>query len=94
MSQTIILSLKECKKLTISPQSKIKILLKIYFSFLSKVFMNDVKESFYFLLTDDNNLFINRKITKIVYKANLIKISKVNKIINRALHQLINIVVK
>ena len=94
MSQTIISSLKERKKLTTSMQNMIEIMFETYFSSSLMIFMNDVKEFLYSSSTRDDELFINRKIRKIIYKTNLNKISRINKVINRTLRQLVNIVIK
>ena len=56
--------------------------------------MNNVKKFLYFSLTDDNQSFINHEITNIAYKISLNKISKINRIINIVLRQLVNIVTK
>ena len=90
----MILFLKKRKRLTTNARNKVKIMFEIYFSFSSMIFINDVKKFFYFLSIDDDKSFTNRKIIKIVYKVNSNKISKIDKIINKALYQFINIIIK
>ena len=66
-------------------QNKIEIMFKIYFSFSSIIFMNDIEKFVYFLSTDDDEIMTRHKIIKVIYKINSNKILKVNKIINKAL---------
>ena len=58
---------------------------EIHFSFLSMIFMKNVEKFDYFSLIDDETSMIRREIIKIIYKSNLNKIFKINKIINKAL---------
>ena len=67
---------------------------EIYFLFLSIIFVNDIEKSVYFLLINDDKTLTRRKIIKIVYKINLNKILKVNEIINKALQQFAQIIIK
>ena len=67
---------------------------KIYFSFLSMMFMKDVAEFNYFSSTDNEASMTRREIMKIIHKINLNKIFKINKIINKALRQFIRVVIK
>ena len=94
MLQMIILSLKKRKRLIITTQNKIEIIFKIHFSFLSTMFMKDVAEFDYFSSVDDETSMTCREIMKIIYKINLNKIFEINKIINKALRQLIRVVVE
>ena len=75
-------------------QNKIEIIFEIHFSFSSIVFMNDIKRFIYFSSTDDDKTMTRREIMKIVYKINLNKMSKINEIINKALRQLAQIIIK
>ena len=75
-------------------QNKIKIIVEIHFSFLSIVFINDIRKFMYFSSTDDNKTMTRYEIIKIVYKINSNKTLKVNKIINRTLQQLARIIIK
>ena len=59
MSQTIILSLKKDRKLTIKTQNKIEIIFKIHFSSSSIISVNDIEKFFYSLLTDNDETMIN-----------------------------------
>ena len=92
--QTIISSLRTRENIIVITQNKVKIMFKIYFSFLSIIFMNDIKNFVYFLSTDDNETMIRREIMKIVYKINSNKTLKINEIINKALRQLARIIIK
>ena len=85
MSQIIISSLKKYKRLIITAQNKIKIMFKIYFLFLSRIFMKNVKEFNYFLLIENKMLMTHREIIKIIHKINLNKTFEINKIINKTL---------
>ena len=94
MSQTIISSLKKHRRLTIKAQNKIEIMFKIHFLFSSIISMNDIEEFFYSSSINDEKTMTNRKIIKIVYKINSNKTLKINKIINKVLRRLVNIVIK
>ena len=59
MSQMIILLLKKCRRLTVKTQNKIKITFKTYFSSLSIVSINDIKEFFYSSSANDDETMIN-----------------------------------
>ena len=67
---------------------------KIHFSFSSIIFMNDIEKFVYFSSTDDDETITRRKIINIVYKINLNKASKINKIIKKTLRQLARIIIK
>ena len=58
---------------------------EIHFSSLSIVFINDIKKFIYSLSINDDETITRRKIIKIVYKINLNKALKINKIINKTL---------
>ena len=90
----IISLLKMRENVVATTQNKIEIMFKINFSFLSIVFMNDIKKFIYFSSTDDDKTMTRREIMKIVYKINSNKASKINKIINKALRQLARIIIK
>ena len=94
MSQTIILSLKKCEKLFITAQDKIEIMFKTHFSFLSIMFMKNVKEFNYFSLIDDETSMTCCEIMKIIYKINSNKTFEINEIINKTLRQLVCVVIK
>ena len=94
MLQTFILSLKKREKLIIITQNKIKIMFKTYFLFLLTVFMRNAAEFNYSSSIDDKTSVTCREIIKIIHKINLNKIFKINEIINKALRQLIRVVVK
>ena len=94
MLQIIILSLKKREKLIITAQNKIKIMFKIYFLFSSTMFMKDAVKFDYFLSINDKTSMTRREIIKIIHKINLNKTFEINKIINRALRQLIRVIVK
>ena len=68
-------------------QNKVEIMFKIHFSFLSTIFMNDIKIFVYFLSINDDEAMTHREIIKIVYEINLSKMLKINEIINKALRQ-------
>ena len=86
--------LKTRENVVATTQNKVEIIFKIYFSFLSIIFINDIKKFVYFSSTDDDETIIHREIMKIVYKINSNKMSKINKIINKALRQLAQIIIK
>ena len=75
-------------------QNKVKIMFKIHFSFSSIIFMNNIKKFIYFSLINDDKTMTRREIIKIVYKINLNKMLKINKIINKTLRQLARIIIK
>ena len=56
--------------------------------------MNDIEEFVYFLSTDNDETMTRREIIKIIYKINLNKTLKINKIINKALRQLARTIIK
>ena len=90
----IILLLKTREDVATTTQNKVEIIFKIHFSSLSIVFMNDIEKFVYFSSTNDDQTVTRREIIKIVYKINLNKTSKINKIINKALRQLARIIIK
>ena len=94
MSQTIISSLKKHEKLITITQNKIKIMFEIHFSFLSTMFMKNVAKFDYFLSVDDETSMTRREMMKIIYKINSNKTFKINEIINKALQQLVRVIVK
>ena len=67
---------------------------KIYFSFSSIIFMNNIKKFVYFSSTKDDETVTCREIMKIVYKINLNKMSKVNEIINKTLRQFARVIIE
>ena len=77
--------IKKREKLIIITQNKIEIIFKTYFSFLSTMFIKNIRKFNYFLLIDDEASMTRREIMKIIYKINSNKIFKINKIINQAL---------
>ena len=94
MLQTIISSLKKRENLIITTQNKIKIMFKAYFSFSSTVFMKNIARFNYFLLIDDETSMTRCEIIKIIHKINLNKAFEINKIINKALRQLADVIIK
>ena len=88
----IILSLKKREKLINITQNKIKIMFKIYFSFLSTMFIKNVKEFDYFSSIDDETSITHCEIIKIIYKISLNRIFEINKIINITLRQLVRVI--
>ena len=56
--------------------------------------MKDATKFDYFSSVDDETSMTRRKIMKIIYKINLNKIFKINEIINKALRQLVRVVIK
>ena len=86
--------LKTRENVTATTQNKIKIMFKIYFLSLLIIFMNDIEKFVYFSSTNNDEIMTRREIIKIVYKINLNKISKINKIINITLRQLARIIIK
>ena len=75
-------------------QNKIKNIFKIYFLSLSIIFINNIKKFVYFSLINDDETMTCHEIMRIVYKINLNKMSKINKIINKTLRQLARIIIK
>ena len=94
MLQTFISSLKKREKLIITAQNKVEIIFKIHFSFLLIMFMKNVAKFDYFLLIDDKVLMTCREIMKIIHKINLNKTFEINKIINKALRQLVRFIIE
>ena len=86
--------LKTRENVAAMTQNKVKIIFEIYFSSLSIVFMNDIDKFIYFLSIDDDEIMTRREIMKIVYKINLNKMLKINEIINKALRQFTQIIIK
>ena len=56
--------------------------------------MNDIEKFVYFSSTNDDETMTCRKIIKAVYKVNSNKVSKINEIINKALRQLVRIIIE
>ena len=56
--------------------------------------MNDIKKFFYSSSAYDDKTMTNRKIIKVVYNIDSNKALKINKIINKALRRLVNVVIK
>ena len=94
MSQIIILSLKNRKKLIITTQNKIEIMFEIHFSFLLIMFMKNVAKFDYSSSIDDETSMTRREIIKVIHKISLNKAFKINKIINKALRQFARVVIK
>ena len=94
LSQTIISSLKTRKNVIIMTQNKVEIMFKAHFSSSSTIFMNDIEKFVYSPSINDDETMTRRKIMKIVYKISSNKMSKVNKIINKTLRQLAQIIIK
>ena len=92
MSQTIILSLKKRSKIIIKTHEKAKIMFKTHFLFSLMIFTNNIEKFFYLLLANDKETMTNQKLMRVVYKINLNNISKINKVINRIIKQLIVII--
>ena len=65
-----------------------------YFSFLSTMFMKDIKNFDYFSSIYDETPITRREIIKNIYKINSNKIFKINEIINKTLRQLVRVVIK
>ena len=86
--------MKTRENVAATTQDKVEIIFKIYFSFSSIIFINDIEKFVYFLLTENDETMTHREIIKIIYKINLNKMSKVNKIINRTLRQLARVIIK
>ena len=90
----ILLLQKTRENIAATTQNIIKIIFEIHFSFLLIIFRNDIERFVYFLLIDDDEIITRLEIMKIVYKINLNKTLKINKIINKALRQLAQIIIK
>ena len=71
-----------------------QIMFEIHFSFSSIIFMNDIKRFIYSSSTNNDETMIRREIIKIVYKINFNKMLKINEIINKALQQLAQVIIK
>ena len=56
--------------------------------------MNDIEKFIYSSSTDNDETMTRREIIKIIYKINLNKMSKINKIINKTLRQLARIIIE
>ena len=94
ISQTIISSLKKREKLIIITQNKIEIMFETHFSFLSTMFMKNVIKFDYFSSVDDETPMTRREIIKIIHKINSNKTFEINEIINKALRQLVRVIIK
>ena len=94
MLQRIILLLKKRNEIIIKTHKKAEIIFKTHFLFSSIIFTNDIEKFFYLFLANDEETMTNRKLIKIVYKIDMNKTLKINKIINRTLKQLVAIVTK
>ena len=94
MSQTIISSLKKREKLIIITQNKVKIMFEAHFSFSLTMFMKDVAKFDYFLSVDDEASMTRREIIKIIHKISSDKAFEINEIINKALRQLVCVIVE
>ena len=86
--------LKKREDLIIIMQNKIKIMFKIHFSFSLTMFIKNVAKFDYFLLIDNETSMTRREIIKVIHKINLNKVFEINKVINRALRQFVNIIIK
>ena len=58
------------------------------------IFMNDIEKFVCFSLINDDKTMTRHEIIKIIYKINLNKILKINKIIDKMLRQLARIIIK
>ena len=67
---------------------------EIHFSFSFIVFIKNVAKFNYSLLINDEASMTRREIMKIIHKISLNKIFKINEIINRALRQFVNVIIK
>ena len=94
MSQTIISLLKKCENLIITAQNKIEIIFETHFLLSLKVFMKNVVKFNYSSLINNETSMTRREVIKIIYKISLNKAFEINKIINRALRQLTNVIVE
>ena len=86
--------LKKRERLIIITQNEIEIMFETHFSSLSTMFMKDVAEFDYSLSADNEMLMTRHKIIKIIHKINSNKIFEINKIINKALQQLVRVIIK
>ena len=77
--------MKTRENVAATTQNKVEIMFKIHFLFSSIIFMNDIEKFVYFSSTNDDETMTRHEIIKIVYKINLNKIFKINKIINKTL---------
>ena len=77
--------LKIRENIIATTQNKVEIMFETYFLFSSTIFMNDIKKFVYSLSINDNEAVTRREIIKVVYKINLNKMSRINKVINKAL---------
>ena len=65
-----------------------------HFSFSSTMFMKNIAKLDYFSLIDNETSMTRREVIKIIHKINSDKAFEINEIINRALRQFANIIVK
>ena len=94
MLQTIISSLKKHKKLITTAQNKIEIMFKTHFLSLSTMFMKNAAKFNYSLSINDEASMTRREMMKIIHKINSNKTFEINEIINKALRQLVRVVVE
>ena len=86
--------LKKREKLIIITQNKIEIMFETHFSFSLTMFMKNIEKFNYSLSINDEASMTRREIIKIIHKINLNKTFKINEIINRALRQLVRVIIK
>ena len=65
-----------------------------HFSFSSTMFIKNVEKFDYFLSINDEASITRREIIKVIHKINSNKAFEINKIINKALRQLVRVVIK
>ena len=80
--QTIISLLKKRSEVTVKMYEKVEIMFKTHFLFLSMIFTNNIRKFFYSSSVSDEKTITNQKLKKVVYKIDINKILKVNKVIN------------
>ena len=86
--------MKTREDVVVTTQNKVEIMFEIYFLFSSIVFMNDIEKFIYFPSIKNDETMKRREIIKIVYKINSNKMLKINEIINKALRQLAQVIIK
>ena len=86
--------MKTRENVAVTTQNKVEVMFETHFSFSSTIFMNDTEEFVYSSSTSDGEAVTRRKIMRIVYKVSSNKASRINKIINKALRQLIRVIIK
>ncbi len=87
-----ILLLQINTSIATTTKNKIKIIFQFYFSSLSTILINNLNEFSYLIFIKDDKTILKYEVIRAMHKTTSNKTSKINKIINYELRQLICIV--